>query len=136
MSKRLRRHHALYNQHIIEGGPISLMRAIYGQYEDSEYILDYDRLDVARVMDEVFNTLTERESVVIKGRFALNPGDSTPKTLEQMSKHQIFGDGLSRERIRQIEAKAFRKLRHPTRRLKLDAHLVHSKEEAENGNNS
>ena len=119
---------ATYQREIIKGGPISLMKGIYGQYEDSEYILEYDCLEVAKVIDEVFDTLTPRESFVIKGRFALNPGDSTPMTLEQVSHHVPRVDGgkgpVSRERIRQIEAKAFRKLRHPNRRLKLDELLV------------
>jgi len=130
MSKRLRNiSQALYQGEMIKGGPISLMKGIYGQYEDSEYILEYDCLEVAKVIDEVFATLSERESLVIKGRFGLNPGDSTPKTLEQVSRSLRAGtpfgkDGVTRERIRQIEAQAFRKLRHPNRRLKLDELLV------------
>jgi len=97
-------------------------------------VLDYDREDVSAVLDQVFNTITEGESLVIKGRFGLNPGDSTPKTLEQVSRSLRDGtpfgkSGVTRERIRQIEAKALWKLRHPTRRLKLDACLVLKKEE-------
>ena len=115
--------------HIIEGGPISLMRAIYGRDDRLEYVLDYDREDVSAVLDQVLNTITERESLVIKGRFGLNPGDTTPKTLEQTSRSLRAGtpfgkDGVTRERIRQIEAQALRKLRPPNRRKKLDVYLV------------
>ena len=127
---------ALHEGHIIEGGPISLMRAIWGRdrgdredRKNFEYILDYDRLEVARVMNQVLDTLTERESLVIKERFGLNPGDTTPKTLEQTSRSLRAGtpfgkDGVTRERIRQIQMKALRKLRHSNRRLQLDPHLV------------
>ena len=127
---------ALHEGHIIEGGPISLMRAIWGRdrgdredRKNFEYILDYDRLEVARVMNQVLDTLTERESLVIKERFGLNPGDTTPKTLEQTSRSLRAGtpfgkDGVTRERIRQIQMIALRKLRHSNRRLQLDPHLV------------
>ena len=62
---------------------------------------------------EVLNTLTEREAKVLKLRFGLE--DGRPRTLEEV------GDEfkVTRERIRQIEAKALRKLRHPTRSKKL-----------------
>ena len=120
---------ALHEGHIIEGGPISLMRAIYGRDDRLEYVLDYDKENVAKVIDEVFDTLSERESLVIKGRFGLNPGDTTPKTLEQTSRSLRAGtpfgkDGVTRERIRQIQMIALRKLRHSNRRLQLDPHLV------------
>lgn len=58
-------------------------------------------------------TLTEREEQVLRLRFGLDNG--SPKTLEEVG--QIFG--VTRERIRQIEAKALRKLRHPSRSRKL-----------------
>jgi len=119
--------------HKLEDGPISLMRAIYGsereESEDFDYVHNYDRLEVARLIDEVLDTLSERERLVIKERFGLNPGDTTPKTLEQTSRSLRAGtpfgkDGVTRERIRQIEAQALNKLRHPTRRKKLDVYLV------------
>ena len=105
------------------------MRAIYGRDDRYEYVLDYDKENVAKVIDEVFDTLSERESLVIKGRFGLNPGDTTPKTLEQTSRSLRAGtpfgkDGVTRERIRQIQMMALRKLRHPNRRKKLDVYLV------------
>ena len=119
--------------HKLEDGPISLMRAIYGsereENEDFDYIHDYDRLEVTRLIDEVLDTLSERERLVIKERFGLNPGDSGPKTLEQVARQVAPVSGsrkgtVSRERIRQIQAKALRKLRHPTRRWKLHEYLV------------
>jgi len=131
-------HLPLHEGHILEAGPISLMRAIYGRdredRENFEYILDYDKLEVARVMDEVFDTLSERERLVIKARFGLNPGDSAPRTLEKASRLLRGGTpfgrrGVSRERIRQLQMSALRKLRHPYRRSQLDRYLVRTNEE-------
>lgn len=68
-------------------------------------------------IEEVLKTLSEREAKVLVMRFGLE-GDSA-KTLEEVGKEF----GVTRERIRQIEAKALRKLRHPTRRLKLRDYL-------------
>ncbi|HDL09939.1 MAG TPA: RNA polymerase sigma factor RpoD [Candidatus Omnitrophica bacterium] len=62
---------------------------------------------------DVLNTLTERERLVLQYRFGI--GDGCPRTLEEVGK--MFK--VTRERIRQIEAKALRKLRHPTRSRKL-----------------
>jgi len=70
--------------------------------------------------DEISNvllTLTEREEKVIRLRFGLEDGKS--RTLEEVG--QMFG--VTRERIRQIEAKALRKLRHPSRSKKLKDYL-------------
>ena len=64
-------------------------------------------------ISEVLLTLTEREEKVIRLRFGLE--DGKPRTLEEVG--QMFG--VTRERIRQIEAKALRKLRHPSRSRKL-----------------
>ena len=66
---------------------------------------------------EVLETLSPRERQVIEYRFGIN--DSRPRTLEEVG--QTFG--VTRERIRQIEAKALRKLRHPTRSLTLRDYL-------------
>ena len=64
-------------------------------------------------LDEVVSTLTEREQRVIKLRFGWD--DGRPRTLEEVGKEF----NVTRERIRQIEAKALRKLRHPNRCRKL-----------------
>ena len=64
-------------------------------------------------LDEVLNTLTEREGKVLRLRFGLE--DGRQRTLEEVGKEF----NVTRERIRQIEAKALRKLRHPSRSKKL-----------------
>jgi RNA polymerase primary sigma factor len=77
-------------------------------------------------MDDVLKTLTERESKVLKLRFGVT--DGYPRTLEEVG--SIFN--VTRERVRQIEAKALRKLRHPTRSRKLKTFLeLGAGEEAE-----
>ena len=68
-------------------------------------------------ISEVLLTLTEREEKVIRLRFGLE--DGKPRTLEEVG--QMFG--VTRERIRQIEAKALRKLRHPSRSRKLKDYM-------------
>jgi RNA polymerase primary sigma factor len=68
-------------------------------------------------LKDVLGTLTEREQAVLNLRFGLNDGYS--RTLEEVGKQFT----VTRERIRQIEAKALRKLRHPTRMRKLDGFL-------------
>jgi len=70
------------------------------------------------IIDELLLNLTEREEQVLRHRFGLD--DGTPKTLEEVG--QRFG--VTRERIRQIEAKALRKLRHPSRSRKLKDFLI------------
>ena len=68
-------------------------------------------------ISDVLSTLTEREEKVIRLRFGLEDGKS--RTLEEVG--QMFG--VTRERIRQIEAKALRKLRHPSRSRKLKDYM-------------
>ncbi len=68
-------------------------------------------------LDEVLEALSEREARVLKMRFGL--GGKRPMTLEEVGKEF----GVTRERIRQIEAKALRKLKHPSRRKKLQDFL-------------
>ncbi|MEH0824599.1 MULTISPECIES: sigma-70 family RNA polymerase sigma factor [unclassified Micromonospora] len=70
-----------------------------------------------RYLNTVLATLSEREAVVICQRYGLD--DDRPQTLDQIGKKH----GLTRERIRQIESQAMRKLRHPTRaRVLADLH--------------
>ena len=66
-------------------------------------------------LDDVLGSLTEREEKVLRLRFGL--GDGYPRTLEEVG--SVFN--VTRERVRQIEAKALRKMRHPTRARELKA---------------
>ena len=68
-------------------------------------------------INDVLSTLSERERKIIILRFGLN--NEVPRTLEEVG--QMFG--VTRERIRQIEAKALRKLKHPSRSRKLKDYL-------------
>jgi len=68
-------------------------------------------------LGEVLNGLSEREHRILELRYGL--ADGYPRTLEEVGKQY----NVTRERIRQIEAKALRKLRHPTRRSKLEGFL-------------
>ena len=68
-------------------------------------------------LDEVLSTLTDREQKVLRLRFGLEDGSA--RTLEEVGKEFK----VTRERIRQIEAKALRKLRHPSRSRKLKDYL-------------
>lgn len=68
-------------------------------------------------VDDVLKSLSEREAKVLELRFGLR--GNNPMTLEEVGK--VFG--VTRERIRQIEAKALRKLKHPSRRKKLQDYL-------------
>ena len=68
-------------------------------------------------MLQVLNTLTPRENEVLRKRYGLD--DNRPKTLEEVGREF----NVTRERIRQIEAKALRKLRHPSRTKKLKDYM-------------
>ena len=68
-------------------------------------------------LNEVLDTLTEREQKVLRLRFGLDDGKA--RTLEEVGRQF----NVTRERIRQIEAKALRKLRHPSRSRKLKDYL-------------
>ena len=104
--------------------PVSLETPI-GEEEDShlgDFIEDQDApapADAASFMllkeqlEEVLDTLTPREEKVLRLRFGLDDGRA--RTLEEVGQNC----GVTRERIRQIEAKALRKLRHPSRSRKL-----------------
>ena len=85
--------------------------------EDDKFLNPYDattRVLLKEQLDGVLKTLSEREEMVLRYRYGLD--DGSPKTLEEVGK--IFN--VTRERIRQIEVKALRKLRHPIRRKKLE----------------
>lgn len=85
--------------------------------EDSKMLNPYEltnRVLLREQLDEVLDTLNNREKQVLRYRYGLD--DGAPKTLEEVGK--IFK--VTRERIRQIEVKALRKLRHPSRRKKLE----------------
>ena len=108
--------------------PVSLETPI-GEEEDShlgDFIPDEDAPAPAEAaafsmlkeqLVDVLNTLTDREQKVLKLRFGLEDGRA--RTLEEVGKEF----DVTRERIRQIEAKALRKLRHPTRSRKLKDYL-------------
>lgn len=74
-------------------------------------------------VNEVLSTLTPREKKVLMLRFGI--GDGTPRTLEEVGREF----NVTRERIRQIEAKALKKMRHPTRSRKLTGFLEGIEEE-------
>ena len=108
--------------------PVSLETPI-GEEDDShlgDFIQDDDSpapQDVAAYtllreqLEEVMNTLTPREAKVLRLRFGLDDGKA--RTLEEVGKEF----DVTRERIRQIEAKALRKLRHPSRSKKLKDYM-------------
>jgi len=88
--------------------------------EDSLQLSPYEEASrelLKENIDEVLSSLTDREAKVLRMRFSLD-GDQ-PHTLEEVGRHF----GVTRERIRQIEAKALRKLKHPSRRHKLQDYL-------------
>ncbi|MCS7280211.1 MAG: RNA polymerase sigma factor RpoD [Desulfobacterota bacterium] len=75
------------------------------------------KISLKEEIDKVLATLTPREEKVIRMRLGI--GEKTDYTLEEVG--EVFG--LTRERIRQIEAKALRKLKHPSRRKRLESFL-------------
>jgi RNA polymerase primary sigma factor len=91
--------------------------------EDTNVVLPSDAaidLDLKEHMASMLKTLTPREETIIKMRFGFNSGSE--HTLEEVG--QVFA--VTRERIRQIEAKALRKLRHPSRSSKFRVFLQSS----------
>ena len=89
--------------------------------QDSMIPVPADAVDYAMLKEqitEVLGTLTKREEQVLRMRFGLEDGH--PRTLEEVGKEFH----VTRERIRQIESKALRKLKHPTRSRKLKDYLT------------
>ena len=85
--------------------------------EDDKFLNPYDattRVLLKEQLDDILKTLNDREEKVLRLRYGLD--DGSPKTLEEVGKEF----NVTRERIRQIEVKALRKLRHPSRRKKLE----------------
>ena len=105
--------------------PVSLESPI-GEEDDShlgDFVEDKESVSpteyttqsmIRSALYEVMSDLTDREERVLRLRYGID--DNKPRTLEEVGKEF----GVTRERIRQIEAKAIRKLRHPTRQKKLD----------------
>ena len=89
------------------------------KFNDALKVLNkYIKTELKDELREVLNTLTVREKEVLELRFGLFDGSS--HTLEEVGKKFK----VTRERIRQIEAKALRKLRHPSRAKKLKDFLI------------
>ena len=108
--------------------PISLDRPV-GESEDSHFgdfiederqeaPRDRDERDAPQRINEVLKTLTYREREILKLRYGI--GDGYTYTLEEVGR--IFK--VTRERVRQVESKAIRKLQHPVRRRRLSNFLA------------
>lgn len=115
--------------------PISLDRPV-GHDEESkflDFVQDYDMLTpeqytdkqlIMEHIDEIFKkNLSPKEEQIIRARYGLNPGERA-KTLEEVGEEH----GFTRERARQVEAKAIRKLKHPSKSAKLKSFLLKQNE--------
>jgi len=99
-----------------------------GDMREAEALPDTDALPVdeeamwssplCELVADALATLSDREAAVIRMRFGF--AGKRPKTLGEIG----LVIGVSRERIRQIEARALRRLRHPSRSMKLDGYLI------------
>jgi len=106
-----------------------LWKPLSAKKEDShlaDFIEDHEAISPAEAasnlilrekIEHALAKLTERERDVLKMRFGLDDGCS--RTLEEVGRHF----NVTRERIRQIEAKALKKLRHPSRKKELEEYL-------------
>lgn len=111
-----------------EGEHVSLNKSLNGE-EEGETVANLvgdkgtftspykvsENKNLAKVLNEVLDTLDYREAMIIRYRFGFCD-DGVPKTLEEVAR--IFK--ITRERVRQLETKALRKLRHPSKRKKIE----------------
>ena len=113
--------------HLDDDDPVNTAGG-FGDFDDQEFAYDpiqgaeqgMDQSRLRKKISRVIKDLTDREQQVLNLRFGLDGNE--PQTLEQVGK--VFG--VSREVIRQVEAKALRKLRHPNRTGELAAHMDES----------
>jgi RNA polymerase primary sigma factor len=82
---------------------------LYNTDKAYDFLVQIDKIFSKKMVDEILNTLSEREKIIIYYRFGFI--DGTPKTLEEIGK--ILG--ITRERVRQIEKKIISEFKHPTR---------------------
>lgn len=111
-----------------EGEHVSLNKSLNGE-EEGETVANIvgdkgtfaspykvsENKNLAKALDEVLDTLDYREAMIVRYRFGFCD-DGVPKTLEEVAR--IFK--ITRERVRQLETKALRKLRHPSKRKKIE----------------
>lgn len=98
-------HRNVFEKHFDEDGIRFVCDLL--KYDDMEDTVIYE--DMRKTIEHILNTLKERESAVLRRRFGFINGRE--RTLEEIGKEF----GITRERVRQIEVKALRKLRHPSR---------------------
>ena len=97
-------------RNFIKKDALNLQKIIYSKLSIEEIVSEkFLREELERVL----NTLTDREQTILRLRYGMD--DGRERTLEEVGKYF----NVTRERIRQIEAKALRKLRHPSRSRKL-----------------
>jgi len=97
-----------------------LLRAIWSYRDDTLYINKVNGVTLKKTAEFLLSTLTEREAQVLRMRFGLDNPQGTCQTLTEVGK--VFN--VTRERIRQIEGKALRRLRHWTRSRLLKPYVV------------
>ncbi len=112
----------------IASTPVSLQSEVGEESQLGDFLQDRENESPSDVtgytllksaLSKILSTLSIREREVLEYRFGLRSDGDSPKTLEEVGQHF----GVTRERIRQIEAKALRKLRHPTRSRPLEAYF-------------
>ena len=100
------------NQLIVTGNCTELRLMNWNESAES-----IDKTELEKTVDSLLSNLSEREARVIRLRYGI--GEKSPLTLEEVG--NIFG--ITRERVRQIEGKAMRKLCHPRNKMKLENYL-------------